>query len=321
MGCLNIAQSNEIEGPASRFRRSLAVIGIDLYGEGIRCAPRSPTRRRSRKRCASTASRSWCLFDDDAWPRAFWPSSARSARGARLDRSAAVLLRRSRHRVQRRHRAGRLPGAGVRPPPRSRRVLAHAGRPRRARPAPGALRVRRPRLLLRRTFRSSSRDVEPPAKTLCRERLDAGLSRPRPGRATSASRRELALDVFADDRGEGLGRHSPTTSAPARGLRGAADYTRDGIITADELAMFVRERVATATEAVGCRQVLQLFLSIGTTAVSSCSRSRIGRLTWPRRHRSTTTRIRTAACSRLGAGSAELFFGCARLPHSGWSRP
>ncbi len=52
------------------------------------------------------------------------------------------------------------------------------------------------------------------------------------------------------------GVHSPFADALLRGLRGAADYTRDGLIVATELELFVRDAVERATHA---RQTPQLY--------------------------------------------------------------
>jgi uncharacterized caspase-like protein len=64
---------------------------------------------------------------------------------------------------------------------------------------------------------------------------------------TAASSDQLAVDVLAPDRNERGNTHSPFASALLEGLRGgAADYNRDKLITATELAMFVRDRVEDA---------------------------------------------------------------------------
>src|SRR5262249_15347103 len=110
------------------------------------------------------------------------------------------------------------------------------------------------------TFRwSSLRDVELEATKIYRERYDHYIESPAWQVLTSASADQLALDMLADDRGEGSGAHSPFALALLEGLGGAADYTNDHVITASELAMFVRERVAPVAESMGRRQIPLLF--------------------------------------------------------------
>src|SRR5262249_40609697 len=113
------------------------------------------------------------------------------------------------------------------------------------------------------TFRwAHMRDVgwagEEEAK-IYRERYDRYIESPAWQVLTSASSDQRAFDVLANGRDEGGGGHSPFARASRAGLGGAADYTKDHIITADGLAIYVRERVAPATESVGARQVPQLF--------------------------------------------------------------
>jgi hypothetical protein len=76
---------------------------------------------------------------------------------------------------------------------------------------------------------------------------------------TSASQSQLALDLLANDRGGEGQPHSPFARALLEGLAGAADYTKDQIITADELEIYVRERTVAAAAGAAMRQVPQLF--------------------------------------------------------------
>jgi uncharacterized caspase-like protein len=65
--------------------------------------------------------------------------------------------------------------------------------------------------------------------------------------AASSDQRAVDVDVLAPDRNERGNTHSPFASALLEGLRGGvADYNRDKLITATELAMFVRDRVEDA---------------------------------------------------------------------------
>ena len=110
------------------------------------------------------------------------------------------------------------------------------------------------------TFRwSSMRDVATDAPQVYRERYDRYVEAAAWQVLTSTSSRQLALDVLASDRGEQGCTHSPFARALLDGLAGAADYTADNLITASELAMFVRERVEPSVEATGRHQTPQLF--------------------------------------------------------------
>jgi WD40 repeat protein len=106
---------------------------------------------------------------------------------------------------------------------------------------------------------SSLRDVAPDITKVYRERYNRYVERAAWQVLTSASSNQPALDRLANDRDEGGGTHSPFARALLEGLTGAADYTQDNLCTADEIAMFVRERVAPAAESAGCRQTPQLF--------------------------------------------------------------
>jgi WD40 repeat protein len=76
---------------------------------------------------------------------------------------------------------------------------------------------------------------------------------------TSAASDQPAMDRLSRDRGEGSGAHSPFAAALLRGLRGAADYTGDGLVTASELGLHLREEVEKLVEGAGRRQTPQLF--------------------------------------------------------------
>lgn len=110
------------------------------------------------------------------------------------------------------------------------------------------------------TFRwSSLRDLDPEPATICRERYDRFVESPAWQVLTSASSDELAFDVLSADRGEGQGRNSPFACALVDGLSGKADYTGDNLVTAMELALYLRERVEPTTDALGRRQTPQYF--------------------------------------------------------------
>jgi len=253
-----------VEGPSARFGRSLAVvIGIDTYGEGI--APLRSAVADARA-IAEALGRdhgfeTWCLSDD----------------AARLPR-LRELLREQLPRAL--GPAGRLlfyfAGHGIAldgdDGPAGYLVPAHAGRSDRGGFLPmrvvhgelARLPVRHALVILdccfAGTFRwASLRDLEADAPKIYRERYERYLASPAWQVLMSASSDQLALDMLANDRGEAGGTHSPFALALLEALAGAADYTRDNLITADELAIYVRERVAPAAEAVGRRQVPQLF--------------------------------------------------------------
>jgi hypothetical protein len=257
-----------VDGPAARFGKSLAVaIGIDMYGSGI-----APLRSAvaDADAIAEVLERdhgfeTWRLFDDGArlprllalleedLPAALGPDDRLllyfAGHGIALDGDAGP--------------AGYLVPAGARiserdgflPMERLHRALAR-------------LPVRHAFVILDCCFAgsfrwSSLRDVDPVA-TLYRERYDRYLERAAWQVLTSTSSDELALDALAPDalardRRACSGSHSPFALALLEGLSSAADYTRDNLITADELAIFVRDRVAPTAGSVGRRQVPQLF--------------------------------------------------------------
>jgi hypothetical protein len=96
-----------------------------------------------------------------------------------------------------------------------------------------------------------------PAK-IYRERYDRYLEREAWQVLVSTSGDPLALDLLENDRGDGGDARSPFARALIEGLGGAADYLQDGVITADELTRFVRERLALNAELGGRRPVPQL---------------------------------------------------------------
>ena len=76
---------------------------------------------------------------------------------------------------------------------------------------------------------------------------------------TAASGDQVAIDNWPSPAGWSHGGHSPFTAALLDGLKGEADYTKDGLITASELAMFVQNRVANTLEPSAVYQSPQLF--------------------------------------------------------------
>lgn len=110
------------------------------------------------------------------------------------------------------------------------------------------------------TFRwAQTRDVGSHDDKVYRERYEHYIESRAWQVLTSAARDQRALDVVAHHRDEQGRRHSPFASALLKGLAGDADYTKDHVITADELAVYVRERVAPDAKRAGIRQVPQLF--------------------------------------------------------------
>jgi hypothetical protein len=259
-----IVAPSAVDGPSARFRRNLAVvIGIDVYGEGI---PQLRSAVADAKAIAEVLRRdhgfeTWCLFDDHAQlpqlltllreqlPGSLGPEDRLlfyfAGHGIAVDGDGGPAGYLIPARARRSECGGFLPmnvlhGELVRLPVRHALVIldcCFAG-----------------------TFRwSSLRDIEPEARKIHRERYDRYIESAAWQVLTSASSDQLALDLLANDRGEGAGPHSPFALALLGGLAGAADYTQDNMITADELAMYVRECVTTAAESVGRRQVPQLF--------------------------------------------------------------
>ena len=109
---------------------------------------------------------------------------------------------------------------------------------------------------------SSTRSFLPATQTLYRKRYDRFLDFPAAQVLTSAAQDEKALDVI-----DGLtigsrdtsGAHSPFATALLNGLRGDADKPgpdgeKDGVITATELYLYVRDVVELAAEDRGTQQ-------------------------------------------------------------------
>ena len=251
-------------GPGAHFGRNLAVtIGIDAYGDGIMPLRSAVADARA---IADALERdhgfeAWRRFDDGArlsqllelleqeLPAALGPDDRLllyfAGHGIALDGDAGP--------------AGYLVPAGARATDRCGFLPMQ-----RLHAALARLPVRHALVILDCCFAgsfrwSSLRDVEPAATRLYRERYDRYLERAAWQVLTSTSADELALDSLASDRGEGAGSHSPFALALLEGLSSCADYTGDHLITADELAMFVRERVAPTAEGIGRRQIPQLF--------------------------------------------------------------
>jgi hypothetical protein len=110
------------------------------------------------------------------------------------------------------------------------------------------------------TFRwSSLRDVAPSYQVTYRERYDRFVTSAAWQVLTSASADQAALDRLHGDRGEALGPHSPFAAALLAALGGAADLTGDGLITASELGVYLRDQVEPGVEAIGRAQTPQLF--------------------------------------------------------------
>lgn len=96
------------------------------------------------------------------------------------------------------------------------------------------------------------------SKTVSRQRYDRFVESPAWQVIVSA-----AADQTAADRGRHAGisegGNSPFAAAFAAGLAGAADLNRDGLITASELYVFLRDRVERESEARGRLQTPGLF--------------------------------------------------------------
>jgi hypothetical protein len=111
------------------------------------------------------------------------------------------------------------------------------------------------------TFRwSSYRDLVPEQRRpVERERYERFVRAPAWQVITSAASDQRALDTLVDGRGTD-GEHSPFARALLDGLRGAADLTGDGLITATELYLFLRDRVELTTTAAGLCQTPGLHM-------------------------------------------------------------
>jgi WD40 repeat protein len=268
MTSLEIVPRHEVapvaDGPSARFSRSLAVIiGIDTYGGDI-----SPLRSAvaDARAIAEALQRDhgfeiWCLFDERA-RRADLVELLHEKLPATLGPSDRLLFYFAGHGIA---LDGDTGPAGYLVPFDARRSDPEGFLPMHVlHEALSRLPVHHALIILDCCFAgafrwSSLRDIEPAFAKIYRERYDRYLASPAWQVLTSASSDQLALDVLATDRGEHHGTHSPFALALLEGLAGAADYTNDHVITADELAMYVRERVAPDAASVGCRQIPQLF--------------------------------------------------------------
>ncbi|RCJ37936.1 hypothetical protein A6770_14220 [Nostoc minutum NIES-26] len=109
---------------------------------------------------------------------------------------------------------------------------------------------------------SSTRDFSTVPEVIYQERYDRFITDPAWQIITSAAYDQKALDAFAINTERGRGTHSPFAAALLEALAGAADVyppatnkgqpTGDGVITATELYLYLRDRVEPAT--VGHRQ-------------------------------------------------------------------
>jgi hypothetical protein len=257
-----------VAGPAARFRRNLAVvIGIDTYGEGI---PPLRSAVADARAIAELLERdhgfeTWRVLDGEAGharlltlleqdlPAALGPDDRLlfyfAGHGLTLDGEAGPTGYLVPAGARRSDRDGFLPMQGL-----------HDALER--------LPVRHALVILDCCFAGtfqwpSMRDVEPIA-TIYRERYDRYLEHAAWQVLTSTRHDERALDTvtrdaLGGDRRGDLEPHSPFALALLEGLSSGADYTHDNLITADELAMFVREHAALAGPELRPWQIPQLF--------------------------------------------------------------
>ena len=111
---------------------------------------------------------------------------------------------------------------------------------------------------------SSNRDVVIPTKIIHKERYDRFITDPAWQVITSSASDQKALDNFKlDTERIQVGEHSPFATALLEALEGAADAyppaingqpRGDGVITATELYMYLRDRVEIPTEKISHRQ-------------------------------------------------------------------
>ena len=117
---------------------------------------------------------------------------------------------------------------------------------------------------------SSTRKLLVVPEVIHRQHYDRFLEAPAWQVITSASHNQTASDSLAltDDRGETTDHHSPFAAALIEALQGGADATPpgkdgkppgDGVITATELYLYLRDRVEIATEKHGIRQTPGLY--------------------------------------------------------------
>lgn len=109
----------------------------------------------------------------------------------------------------------------------------------------------------------STRDLLAAPEVVHQERYDRFVQDPAWQIVTSAASDQKALDAFALDTERGLGDHSPFASALIKALSGEADryppstpgkQAGDGIVTATELYLYLRDQVELATESRRQRQ-------------------------------------------------------------------
>ncbi|MDJ0571676.1 MAG: caspase family protein [Pleurocapsa sp. MO_192.B19] len=117
---------------------------------------------------------------------------------------------------------------------------------------------------------SSTRDLLIAPEVIHREHYDRFIEAPAWQVITSAAHDQTASDSLAlkDDRGETDSHHSPFAAALIEALEGDADSSfpgkdgkssRDGVITATELYLYLRDRVEIATDENGKRQTPGLY--------------------------------------------------------------
>jgi WD40 repeat protein len=107
---------------------------------------------------------------------------------------------------------------------------------------------------------SSTRDIATHPEVIYQERYDRFIQDPAWQVITSSAYDQTAFDILRDPRGQGrTGNHSPFAEALFDALRGEADRfpvaakgqpSGDGVITATELYLYLRDRVELATEAI-----------------------------------------------------------------------
>ncbi|MEL7331976.1 MAG: caspase family protein [Cyanobacteria bacterium J06560_2] len=116
---------------------------------------------------------------------------------------------------------------------------------------------------------SSTRDIDFVPEVIHRERYDRYRQDPAWQVITSAAYDQKAMDVLSlrDDRGELSGCHSPFATALLAALQGGADTSPpaqnghpagDGVITATELYLYLRDSVEALTEGQSKRQTPEL---------------------------------------------------------------
>lgn len=105
-----------------------------------------------------------------------------------------------------------------------------------------------------------SRNIALPEGRVYRERYERFIDSDAWQVITSAAHDQRALDRISGSRGERDARHSPFANALIAGLGGAADLNKDGLITASELAIYLRDQVEPLLLDLGHRQTPELSL-------------------------------------------------------------